>query len=117
MNILSLPKIDINSQEVTTSLSTYIESTSKECYNYLSNMTGINAILDEISEKSDDKSHVSNDKIKLEESVINYKKPLVEEKKSGKFSLDSKKTEKTKSSKNSSKKSANWAQDYEVNEK
>ena len=48
-------------------------------------MTGINAILNEISEMSDDKSLVNNNKIKLEKRAKKDTKAIVEEKKSGKF--------------------------------
>ena len=74
-------------------------------------MTGINAILNEISEKSNDQSLVSNNKIKLEERAKKDTKAIVEEKKSGKFQLV-KNTEKTKSSSISSKKTINWTQNF-----
>lgn len=125
MFILNLPKPHNESLEVTTTLEDYMANTAKEKYEYLDKQANID-IKDDVSEDKLDELSLdrsvsadrSADKSKLDDSMINEKKQLIKEKKSGKFSYTSSVSNVTpgkKSEKSSFKK--DMFDDYDVKEK
>ncbi len=123
IQILNLPKPQNESLEVKSTLEDYMINTAKDKYEYLEKQDVViekDDISDvkSVDELSLDRS-VSNDRSKLDDSMINENKQLIKDKKSGKYSFSSTlspvNSPEKKSGKTSFKK--DMFDDYEVKEK